>query len=197
MNKNITGAPPRAAANHAGSGDANHRGPKGSNGTNGGALAAKLAEAAYLDADAALALLESDRNGLTEAEVEARRERYGRNQVAHEKPPTWYAELGRAFANPFNFLLTTLAIVSGVTGDNEGDDRHRLHGRVQHRACASFRNLVRTSPPLHSARSCARARRSSGPATSSSQAAPRRRVAGRSRWTSWCPATSCTCRPAT
>ena len=27
--------------------------------------------------------------------------------------------LGRAFANPFNFLLTTLAIVSGVTGDSE------------------------------------------------------------------------------
>ena len=92
MNKNVNGAPP---------------------------LAAKLAECAYLDAAATLALLESDRNGLTDVEVLARRERYGRNEVAHEKPPMWYAELGRAFANPFNFLLTTLAIVSGVTGDNE------------------------------------------------------------------------------
>jgi Mg2+-importing ATPase len=119
MNKNVTGAPPRAAPNHAGNGSANHRGPTGPNGANGGALAAKLAECAYLDADAVLALLESDRNGLTDIEVQARRERYGRNEVAHEKPPTWYAELGRAFANPFNFLLTTLAIVSGVTGDNE------------------------------------------------------------------------------
>jgi Mg2+-importing ATPase len=56
---------------------------------------------------------------LTDDEVLARRLRYGRNEVAHEKPPTWYAELARAFANPFNFLLTTLAVVSGLTGDHE------------------------------------------------------------------------------
>src|SRR5690242_9060640 len=79
----------------------------------------RVAEVAYLDADAALSALESDRAGLTGEEVEARRERYGRNDVAHEKPPTWYAELARAFANPFNFLLTILAVVSGVTGDRE------------------------------------------------------------------------------
>jgi Mg2+-importing ATPase len=79
----------------------------------------RLFESAFLDADQALAELGSNRNGLTEDEVEARREKFGRNEVAHEKPPTWYAELARAFANPFNFLLTTLAIVSGVTGDQE------------------------------------------------------------------------------
>jgi Mg2+-importing ATPase len=79
----------------------------------------RLFESAFLDADQALAELGSNRNGLTDDEVEARRERFGRNEVAHEKPPTWYAELARAFANPFNFLLTTLAIVSGVTGDQE------------------------------------------------------------------------------
>jgi len=79
----------------------------------------RLVESAFLDADQALAELGSNRNGLTEDEVEARREKFGRNEVAHEKPPTWYAELARAFANPFNFLLTTLAIVSGVTGDQE------------------------------------------------------------------------------
>jgi P-type Mg2+ transporter len=119
MNKNVTGAPPRAAASRSRTGGPERPNTKASNGTNAGALAAKLAEAAYLDADAVLVLLESDRNGLTDVEVEARRERYGRNEVAREKPPTWYAELGRAFANPFNFLLTTLAVVSGVTGDNE------------------------------------------------------------------------------
>src|SRR5439155_9076866 len=63
--------------------------------------------------------LGTPRNGLKEDEVEARHERFGRNEVAHEKPPTWYAELARAFANPFNFLLTTLAVISGVTGDDE------------------------------------------------------------------------------
>src|SRR5499427_3982998 len=87
--------------------------------TNGGLADARLVELAYCDAAAAFAALESGRDGLTDDEVRARRLRYGRNEVAHEKPPTWYAELGRAFANPFNFLLTTLAIVSGVTGDNE------------------------------------------------------------------------------
>jgi Mg2+-importing ATPase len=120
MNKNITGgAQPRPATNHASLGGTPGASAKGSNGANGGAANAMLAAIAYLDADAVLAHLESDRTGLTDAEVEARRERYGRNEVAHEKPPTWYAELGRAFANPFNFLLTTLAIVSGVTGDQE------------------------------------------------------------------------------
>jgi len=80
---------------------------------------ARLMALAFLDEDKLLAALESKRNGLTEEEVERRREKFGRNEVAHEKPPTWYAELARAFANPFNFLLTTLAIISGVTGDQE------------------------------------------------------------------------------
>jgi Mg2+-importing ATPase len=104
-----TGAPPK----HNGA-----RG-KGPNGSAGAAADAKLTELAYCPADAALSALDSNRNGLTDDEVAARRQQFGRNEVAHEKPPTWYAELGRAFANPFNFLLTTLAIVSGVTGDNE------------------------------------------------------------------------------
>ncbi|HXY31586.1 MAG TPA: magnesium-translocating P-type ATPase [Gemmatimonadaceae bacterium] len=80
---------------------------------------AALATLAYCDCDAAVSALGSDRKGLTDEEVAARREKYGKNEVAHEKPPTWYAELGRAFANPFNFLLTTLAVVSGMSGDRE------------------------------------------------------------------------------
>ncbi|HEY2854242.1 MAG TPA: magnesium-translocating P-type ATPase [Gemmatimonadaceae bacterium] len=79
----------------------------------------ELLQLAFLDAVDVLSRLGSTRNGLTEEQVEARRARFGRNEVAHEKPPTWYAELARAFANPFNFLLTTLAILSGVTGDQE------------------------------------------------------------------------------
>jgi Mg2+-importing ATPase len=93
----------------------------GANGgkANGSSMADRLTELAYLTAEGALAALESDRKGLADDEVERRRERYGRNEVAHEQPPTWYGELARAFANPFNFLLTTLAIVSGLTGDQE------------------------------------------------------------------------------
>ena len=92
---------------------------KSPNGAASNGADARLVELAYLDADAVLAALGSDRVGLTDDEVEARRERYGRNEVAHEKPPTWYAELGRAFVNPFNILLTILATVSGLTGDRE------------------------------------------------------------------------------
>ena len=91
----------------------------GAKGASDAAIDARLLELAYADPVVVLNSLDSSRNGLTDDEVEARRARSGRNEVAHEKPPTWYAELGRAFANPFNFLLTTLAIVSGVTGDNE------------------------------------------------------------------------------
>ena len=74
---------------------------------------------AWLDADAALASLDAQRVGLNEEEVERRRAQYGRNEVAHEKPPAWYAQLLHAFANPFNVLLTVLAVVSALTGDNE------------------------------------------------------------------------------
>ena len=81
------------------------------------ASAGAIIELAYLDVDGVLAALGTNRNGLTEEEVLARRERVGRNEVAHEKPPTWYAELAHAFANPFNFLLATLAVLSGLTGD--------------------------------------------------------------------------------
>ncbi|MDR1990175.1 MAG: magnesium-translocating P-type ATPase [Acidobacteriaceae bacterium] len=97
-----------------------HGGPPANGRKAGGATAdANLMALAYADAETVLRELDTNPLGLTDEEVKVRRLRYGRNEVAHEKPPTWYAELGRAFANPFNFLLTALAIVSGVTGDHE------------------------------------------------------------------------------
>ena len=74
---------------------------------------------AWLDVDSALAELETTRAGLRDAEVEKRRLQSGRNEVAHEKPPAWYRQLGHAFANPFNLLVTTLAVVSAFTGDTK------------------------------------------------------------------------------
>ena len=74
---------------------------------------------AWLDPEAALHALGTQLAGLTDAEVERRREQYGRNEVAHEKPHPWYVQLAHAFANPFNILLATLAVVSGLTGDDE------------------------------------------------------------------------------
>lgn len=78
-----------------------------------------LDRVAWLEVDVALAELETTRGGLRDAEVELRRERFGRNQVAHEKPPAWYTQLFHAFANPFNLLVTTLGVVSAITGDTK------------------------------------------------------------------------------
>jgi len=72
---------------------------------------------AYLDSGSVFQELRTEREGLDDDEVTRRREEFGRNEVAHEKPPAWYAQLGHAFVNPFNLLLTTLAVVSGFSGD--------------------------------------------------------------------------------
>ena len=76
-----------------------------------------VSDLAFVDVDAALTALGTSPAGLSDGEVEVRRARFGPNQVARERPPRWYAELGRAFANPFNMLLTVLAVVSALTGD--------------------------------------------------------------------------------
>jgi Mg2+-importing ATPase len=111
---------------------------------------------AWFEPDAALRELDSQLVGLTDAEVERRREQFGRNEVAHEKPPAWFVQLARAFANPFNILLATLATVSGLTGDKEAVIviglmvllstmlRFAQEFRSQH-AAESLRALVRTS----------------------------------------------------
>jgi Mg2+-importing ATPase len=74
---------------------------------------------AYDPPEAVLKELGSQLNGLRDDEAERRRLEFGRNEVAHEKGSPWYAQLAHAFANPFNVLVTTLAVVSGVTGDRE------------------------------------------------------------------------------
>jgi hypothetical protein len=48
-----------------------------------------VAEAAALDVDEVMEVLGTTREGLTEGEAEGRLDRYGFNEVAHEKPPRW------------------------------------------------------------------------------------------------------------
>ena len=62
--------------------------------------------------EAALHELETARAGLTEEQVAARQAQYGLNEVSHEKPPTWYQQLFRAFLTPFNGVLFAVSIVS-------------------------------------------------------------------------------------
>ncbi|MGH8757137.1 MAG: cation-transporting P-type ATPase, partial [Burkholderiales bacterium] len=77
----------------------------------------QLIEAARNDIAAVLDSVYSSPNGLNEDEVQARLKEHGLNEVAHEQPVTWYRQLWHAYNNPFNLLLTGLAVVSFVTED--------------------------------------------------------------------------------
>ena len=72
----------------------------------------RLIELCEAAPDVALERLGTSRSGLTEDQVEERRERYGRNEVTHEKPPTWYRQLFHAFLTPFNGVLFAVSVVS-------------------------------------------------------------------------------------
>lgn len=85
----------------------------------GGGLSDLLRDAASLGADATLVRLETRRTGLSEGEVETRRTTFGRNEVAHERPPSWYAQLWHAFSTPFTLVLVVLAGLSFATGDHD------------------------------------------------------------------------------
>ncbi|HTS87476.1 MAG TPA: magnesium-translocating P-type ATPase, partial [Gemmatimonadales bacterium] len=78
-----------------------------------------LGRAGLAGPEAALAELEAQRDGLVPDEVEQRRERYGLNEVAHERPPAWYLQLVHAFWNPFIGVLAALGVVSFLTGDTK------------------------------------------------------------------------------
>ena len=62
--------------------------------------------------DDALTQLDAARTGLTPEQVEERLEKYGPNEVTHEKPPTWFVQLFHAFLTPFNGVLFAVSVVS-------------------------------------------------------------------------------------
>ena len=80
-------------------------------------LSAHLRLAAYDEPAALLDRLGTHGDGLTQAQAELLREQYGPNEVAHEKPIPWWHHLWRCYQNPFNLLLTLLAVVSFYTED--------------------------------------------------------------------------------
>ncbi len=81
------------------------------------ALSASLMASARCDRDRLLIDLGTSADGLTAGEAEAIRARAGPNEIAHEKPLPWWMHLWRSYRDPFNLLLTVLAVVSGLTGD--------------------------------------------------------------------------------
>ena len=63
----------------------------------------------------ALSALRTSPEGLEEPEARTRSRQVGRNEVAREKPPTWWVQLVRAFINPFSLILVVLGVTSWVT----------------------------------------------------------------------------------
>jgi P-type Mg2+ transporter len=80
--------------------------------TTGNRAPSPLPELCACAPEEALERLQASRSGLSEQEVEARREQYGANEVSHEKPPTWYQQLFHAFITPFNGVLFAVSVVS-------------------------------------------------------------------------------------
>ena len=82
-------------------------------------LAQALRQAAHEDLPVALERLSAHADGLTSQEADAIRERVGPNEIAHEKPLPAWLHLWHCYCNPFNLLLTLLAVVSHLTEDDK------------------------------------------------------------------------------
>ncbi len=78
-----------------------------------------LIEAAIAEQDTVLARLDSQAGGLSAEQADVVRARVGLNEVEHEKPLPWWQHMLHCYSNPFNLLLTLLAVVSYLTHDNE------------------------------------------------------------------------------
>jgi Mg2+-importing ATPase len=80
-------------------------------------LSQTLIAAAKSDADVLLKQLDSHPHGLSEAQADAARERFGLNEIEQEKPLPWWLHLWHCYKTPFDLLLTLLAAISYVTED--------------------------------------------------------------------------------
>ena len=84
--------------------------------------AAELVALAHADAAEVLGRLDAHADGLNPEQVEERLERFGANVVAQEKPkPLVLQLLERFVTNPINILLTVLAVITWVSGDEASD----------------------------------------------------------------------------
>ncbi len=80
-------------------------------------IAKALNTASRIDAGEMLVRLDSSPRGLSEGHAQVLRKRLGSNEVRHEQPLPWWQHLWQCYRNPFNLLLTVLALVSYVTED--------------------------------------------------------------------------------
>ena len=117
------------------------------------AVAEDLLSASQGEPEQALARLQSQATGLTDGEAALRLARDGPNEVQHETPLPGWLRLWRCYLNPFNLLLTVLALLSLGSGDDKATVvigvmvvlsttiRFVQEGR-SHRAAESLRAMV-------------------------------------------------------
>ncbi|MDT0452147.1 magnesium-translocating P-type ATPase [Streptomyces hesseae] len=74
-------------------------------------VAGRLARYSALPGAQVLQDVRATPQGLRQDEAEERLERDGANVVAHDRGPRWYAQLARAFWNPFILILTALVVI--------------------------------------------------------------------------------------
>jgi Mg2+-importing ATPase len=82
-------------------------------------LPLRVIEEAQHDAAQSLQALRTSPDGISHVEALIRRDQYGPNEIAHERPPAWYVQLLAAFRDPFVLLLLALAVVSLITEEEK------------------------------------------------------------------------------
>jgi len=78
-----------------------------------------LQSAACSPVAALMQQLDTSSRGLSPEQAQQRQLRHGPNEVAHEKPLPAWQHLWHCYRNPFNLLLTLLAVVSYLTEDEK------------------------------------------------------------------------------
>ncbi len=79
-----------------------------------------VVDAASKNGEQVLVDLRTSLNGLTEVDAEERARTAGPNEIAQERKQGWLLRLLKTTRNPLVILLTTLSIVSFLTGDARG-----------------------------------------------------------------------------
>ena len=86
-------------------------------GWNGASVSDQLLEKARTDTETVLRELESQLDGLSQAEADSRLKQYGLNEIAREKRQSALMRLLGNVKNPLVILLTALGVLSFLTGD--------------------------------------------------------------------------------
>ncbi|MFL9483543.1 magnesium-translocating P-type ATPase [Chitinophagaceae bacterium LWZ2-11] len=77
--------------------------------------AVKLRNVSRTDKNFYFAMLDTKDGGLNEIQVRDKLQKFGLNEVHHEKAPAWWVQLFQAFINPFIGILIIIALISLVT----------------------------------------------------------------------------------